>query len=64
LSDTPDIQKHFDAQIVRLMGELATAKALIEVLEKSLAEAKASRGAEIRNGAQSADGPVGASHGS
>ena len=49
----PDIQKHLNAELARLFLELATAKAVIEHLEQSLAEAKASR--EQPNGAQGAN---------
>ena len=53
--DAPDIQKHLNAEIARLVMELATAKAVIEQLEKSLAEVKAG-GSGTPNGAQGADG--------
>lgn len=52
----PDIQKHLNAQVARLVMELATALAVIEDLEKSLAAAKAG-GRGTPDGAQGVDGP-------
>lgn len=51
--NTPDVQKHLSQVMGQLLLELATAKAVIEALEKSLAEAKA----EHPDGARGADEP-------
>lgn len=52
---TPDLDKHAKLVVGDLVLKLAMAHAQIEMLEKSLAEAQASRGTP--DGAQGADGP-------
>lgn len=63
MPNPPDIQKHVNAQIARLVLELATAHAVIESLEGQRA-ARAAQGVPERDavggsvdGAQGADGP-------
>lgn len=69
--DQPDIQKHLNAQVARLVMELATALAVIEHQETKIA-ALTERDKHVRetgdsgsvDGARSADGPRrGVSHG-
>lgn len=36
INDAPDIQKHLNAEVARLVMELATAKAIIEHLERQI----------------------------
>ena len=54
VASPPDIAKHVRDTMGGLVLELATAKAIIEALEKSLAEARAHGGSP--NGARGADG--------
>jgi hypothetical protein len=55
MKPSPDIGKHLRDVIGGIVVENATQRAVIEHLEKSLAEAKAG-GSESPNGAQGADG--------
>lgn len=57
----PDIQKHVNAQVSRLVMELATAHAVIEQLEAQIVQQTSSpsgeaSGSERPNGARGADG--------